>query len=379
MSETGSKIASVEAALLRLPLRQPITFPSGTWSSWSYVVTRVRTVDGNEAAAYGFLGEIPVDLMITELIGPALVGLDTIDLRSVAERGARAAGPPLADVVRPAASLVEVCLWDLAARASGVPLWQLLAPQPARREVPVMFVEHRRPDDTPDTFAERVADLAGSGVRAVKIKHYGDAAETAARLAAIRTVAPESLDLVVDVAWVWPELESALNEARAWEEYRLAWIEDPFPPDRVEEAARLRAAIATPLAIGDLVTSLDLAERLIRQEAVDLLRVDVTTMGGVAGVERLATLAGSAGVELSPELFAEVHQHLAFAWPQVRGIEIYSPESGVWSADAFVRPSTPTFDSLGRVIAPTSPGSGLEVDWDFVERTATRYSRYPAE
>ena len=74
-----------------------------------------------------------------------------------------------------------------------------------------------------------------------------------------------------------------------------------------------------------------------------------------------------------------MHQHLAFAWPQVRGIEIYSPESGVWSADAFVRPNTPTFDSLGRVIAPTTPGSGLEVDWDFVERTAARFSRYPAE
>ena len=27
-----------------------------------------------------------------------------------------------------------------------------------------MFVEHRRPDDTPDTFAERVADLARNGV-----------------------------------------------------------------------------------------------------------------------------------------------------------------------------------------------------------------------
>ena len=81
----------------------------------------------------------------------------------------------------------------------------------------------------------------------MKIKHYGDAAETTARLAAIRTVAPASLDLVVDVAWVWPELESALNETSAWEDYRLAWIEDPFPPDRVEEAARLRAAIATPL------------------------------------------------------------------------------------------------------------------------------------
>jgi L-alanine-DL-glutamate epimerase-like enolase superfamily enzyme len=371
-------VASVESWLVRLPISRPVHFSSGTWDRWNYVVARVRTSDGEEGCAYGFLGEIPVDLMVTELVAPAVVGAELGDLRLVGEACAQAAGPPLVDLVRPAASLVEVCLWDLAAQDAGIPLWRLIAPEAARRDVPVMLVEHRRAGDTPAAFAERVAALARDGVHSVKVKHYGDAAETAARLAAIRTLVGRELELVVDVGWQWRELSIARSELRDWEQHELAWIEDPFPPGQVEDAASLRASIETPIGIGDLVTSVALAERLIDRGAVDVLRVDVTTMGGIAGVERLVRLAASAGVELSPELLAEVHQHTAFAWPQVRGVELYSPASGVWSGDAFVRPTALAFAGAGRIEAPEAAGSGLELDWDAVERHAVRSSRYPA-
>jgi L-alanine-DL-glutamate epimerase-like enolase superfamily enzyme len=373
------RIASVESWLIRLPLGRPIHFSSGTWSHWNYVVVRVRADDGREAAAYAFIGEIPVDVMVCELVAPLVTGVAIDDLGTVAERCASAAGPPLSDLVRPAASMIEVCLWDLAAQRADVPLWRLLCAQPARRTAPVMFVEHRRDGDTPETFAARVAALAEDGVPSVKIKHYGDVAETTARLAAIRAAVREELELVVDAAWLWPDVASAVRDARAWEEHRLAWIEDPFPPNRIADAAGLREAIDTPLGIGDMVTSIDVAERLIRSGAVDVLRIDVTTMDGIAGVARLTALAASVGVDVSPEVFAEVHQHLAFAWPSMRGVEIYTPGSGVWSADAFIRPSAMTFADAGHIVAPEQPGSGLAIDWEAVETRADRYSRHAAE
>jgi L-alanine-DL-glutamate epimerase-like enolase superfamily enzyme len=376
--ETNLTIASLEAWLIRLPFDKPIRYASGTWDGWSYIVVRTRTDDGREAASYSFIGEIPLDLVVTELLAPRLVGTEIGDLRSVAERCAAAAGPALSDVVRPAASLVEVCLWDLAAQAAGVPLWRLLCDEPARAEAPLLVVEHRREGDTPETFGQRVAGMAADGVQAVKIKHYSDAAETAARLAAIRDATTEQLDIVVDVGWMWPDLPTAVRDARAWEEYAVAWIEDPFPPTRVKEAARLREAIEIPIGIGDMLTNVDLAERLIDEGAVDVLRVDVTTMGGIAGVERLVTRAAAAGVDVSPELLAELHQHLAFAWPAVRGVEIYSPASGIWGADAFLGAGGLAFEGAGRLLAPEAPGSGLDVDWDAVERRAARFSRYPA-
>jgi L-alanine-DL-glutamate epimerase-like enolase superfamily enzyme len=376
VSET-LEIASVEAWLVRLPLPRPIHFSSGTWEHWNYVVVRLQTRDGREAGAYTYLGEIPIDLMVTELVAPRVVGLAPADLRPLAERWAEAVNPPLRDVVRPAASLVEVCLWDLSAQAAGIPLWRALCEEPARRTADVMLVEHRRDGDTPQTFADRVAAMKSQGVRAVKLKHYGDLEETAARLAAIRA-ATTDLELVLDVGWMWTDVASALDAARVLGDYDLAWIEDPFPPFRVAEAAHLRRAIDIPIGIGDAVTSVDLAERLIREDAVDVLRVDVTTMGGIAGVERLAELADASGVGLSPEILAEVHQHIAFAWPAVRGVEIYSPDSGVWSGDVFVRPSSLTLDGPGRVRAPEDPGSGLQFDWEAVERHAVRRSSHPA-
>ena len=371
-------IASVEAALVRLPLPQPLHFEAGSWSHWYYAVARVTTADGAVGSAYTHIGEVPVDVMVTELVAPALVERAAGDLEGAAESFARLASPPLADVVRPAASLVEVCLWDIAAQAAGVPLWKLLAPEPARSELSVMIVEHRRDGDTPEAFAARVAVLAAEGASAVKIKHYGDAADTTARLAAIRTAVGPALELVVDVGWACTDVESAVALARAWEGHGLAWIEDPFPPEWVDEAVRLRSAVAAPIGIGDGVTSVDLARRLIESGAVDVLRVDVTTMGGVVGVARLVRAAADAGVRVSPEIFAEVHQHLAAAWPGVLGVEVYSAESRVWAADEFVRPGALRWSQGGGFTLPEAPGSGLALDWDAVARHAVRSSRYPS-
>ncbi len=66
-------IASVEAALVRLPLPQPLRFEAGSWSHWYYAVARVTTADGVVGSAYTHIGEVPVDVMVTELMAPALV------------------------------------------------------------------------------------------------------------------------------------------------------------------------------------------------------------------------------------------------------------------------------------------------------------------
>jgi L-alanine-DL-glutamate epimerase-like enolase superfamily enzyme len=373
------RVVSVEAWCVPVPIARPVHFEhSGWWTHWRYVVVRVRDDDGREAASYAFIGDIPVDVMVTELVAPAVVAAVIEDLRLVGERCAQAAGPALVDVVRPAASLVEMCLWDLAAQAAGLPLWRVLSGEPARDRVPVMHVEHRREDDTSGTFAERVAASAADGVPAVKLKHYGDVHETAGRLEAIRSAVGGPLDLVVDPGWQWADLEAAVFAARRWAPYELAWIEDPFPPHRVADAATLRREVETRIAVGDLVTSLDLAERLIADDAVDVLRVDLTTMGGFSGLERLTSLAASKGIEVSPELLVEQHQHLAFAWPAATHVEIYAPDSGIWSADAFVLPGAVTFADAGHIVAPQAPGSGLRIDWETVARMAVRSSRHPA-
>ena len=369
-------LATVEAWLVPLPLRRPVQFAATTWTTWNYVVIRVRDVDGRVGSAYAFKGEVPLDLMVTELVGPAVVGRQLGDLRSVSERCAQLAGPPMCDVVRPAASLVEVCLWDIAGQSRSLPLWAVLQPQPVRSSVSVMLVEHRRDGDTATAFAERVATLVDDGIEIVKIKYYGDGKVTAAVLAAIRSAAGERLDIVVDVGWAWTTLDQAIGDANLWAEHRLAWIEDPFPPYRIRETARLREATGVPVGVGDAITSIDLAERLIEDGAVDILRVDVTTLGGVAGLERLAEIARPARVELSPELCAEVHQHMAFALPEVRGVEMYTKGSGVWSGDALIRPGALRFER-GNLIPPDRPGSGLDVDWDATRQHAVRYSRFP--
>lgn len=368
-------VTSVDAWLVRLPLARPVHFAARTWATWHYVIVRVDSASGHSAGTYSFIGEIPIDLMVTDIVAPNLAGRAGDDLRTVAEQCALAAGPTLGDVVRPAASLVEVCLWDIVSQQEAKPLWSLLSNDPVRPSAPVMLVDHRRDGDSVGSFAQRIASLAGVGSNAVKIKHYGDAAETRALLEAIRQTAGPEIEIVVDVGWAWDDLGSAIAEARLWDECRLAWIEDPFPPHLVREAAALRSAVDSPIGIGDMVTSLSLAERLIDEGAVDVLRVDATMMGGLAAMERLDVAATAAGVRLSPELMIELHQHLAFALPSVTGVEMYAPDSGIWSGDVFVRPGAFAWDG-GQLLPPAGAGSGLAIDWEAVGLHATRHSRY---
>src|SRR5262249_23267771 len=61
-------VASVESWLVKIPIARPVRFSSGTWDQWNYVVVRVRSPGGQEGCAYGFLGEVPIDIMVTELV-----------------------------------------------------------------------------------------------------------------------------------------------------------------------------------------------------------------------------------------------------------------------------------------------------------------------
>jgi L-alanine-DL-glutamate epimerase-like enolase superfamily enzyme len=136
----------------------------------------------------------------------------------------------------------------------------------------------------------------------------------------------------------------------------------------VRSAARLKAAGIVPIAIGDEVSDPRQLERLIEADALDVVRLDATTLGGVQAYHEVATLGAAAGLELSPHVYPEVHVHLAGAWPGVLAVETFEAESRVFPSHLFVSGGPEL--SGGRIHAPSAAGLGFELDWERIRKHA---------
>ena len=129
------KISAVEPLILHMPLNcDSIADSTHRITQWGVVAVRLRTSGGHEG--YGFTGthaDLASDRLITACIGncyaPLLLGEDASEGRRLWQKLARA--PALqwvgrAGITQLALAAVDVALWDLRAKAAGVPLWHLL-------------------------------------------------------------------------------------------------------------------------------------------------------------------------------------------------------------------------------------------------------------
>ena len=121
--EERSVIDKIEAWLCRIPLETPIVLGGVVISERDFVIVRVRTTDGLEGYAYSLSRGAPVDITVTDLLGPILLGRDALDIpRRMDEltRGVVALGP--IGVVGRAMSLLDVACVDRLFRS----LWRLV-------------------------------------------------------------------------------------------------------------------------------------------------------------------------------------------------------------------------------------------------------------
>jgi L-alanine-DL-glutamate epimerase-like enolase superfamily enzyme len=279
----------------------------------------------------------------------------------------------LTGLVQRGMSMVDIGLWDIKARVAHLPLWRLLGGY--RNEAPIMLVDgYARDNETAVDFADRLGARAQQGFTAIKLANQADPDEMSARLTAVREAVGPGVALVVDIVWAWRDVQAAIDIAQRWAPARLAWIEDPFPPDFVSQTRRLKASIATPIGAGDEVSSPSTFEALLNQEAIDVVRLDATTIGGITGFAQVHARAAAAGYRVSPHIYPEVHQHCAFAWPSVEPVEMF-PSGGAFDfSHQFVTAGALEFETPGRLRAPAREGIGMEIDWRTVEDHTSRHS-----
>ena len=166
----------------------------------------------------------------------------------------------------------------------------------------------------PEETGAQTAELYAAGWRRFKAPTGGAAERSAARLRAARAAAPDAW-LGMDAAWVYDDVDAAadfveLHPGRAgWAGSRTS-----SRPAMPASCARLRSRIDMPIAQGDEQGGIYYPEALILAEAVDVVRVDLTCMGGITRGRRVIDQALDAGLTFAPHMFPHVHSQVLSAW-----------------------------------------------------------------
>lgn len=355
------RIAEVEPFILHIPVTGgSIADSTHRISHWGVVGTKIVTADGREG--FGFTGthaDLASDRLITACIrdcyAPLLVGEDAAEISRLWTRLAR--HPALqwigrAGITQLALAAVDVALWDLKAKAAGVPLWKLLGG--ARRDK----VEAYNTDvGWLSLSKEALVDgcrgaVERDGFRRVKIKvGHDDPNVDLDRLEAVRRALGPDVTIAIDGNGRW-DLPTCLRFCARAAALDLFWFEEPLWYDDVGSHAALARASSIPIALGEQLYTLDAFNAFIDAGAVHYVQPDTTRLGGITELLQVADVALAHRLPVAPHAgdMSQVHVHVAYWLPHTPALE-YIP----WIKDAFEEPA----DAVdGCFLRPQRPGAG---------------------
>ncbi len=266
----------------------------------------------------------------------------------------------------------DIALWDLAGKAAGLPVHQLIGTY--RHSVPAYASSAVLPSK--EAYAEEAAKIKEAGWAAYKIHPPTRWKEDIQVCRAVREAVGDDYPVMLDSTWSY-SFHHAIRVGRAIEELGFYWYEDPLADDDIYNCVKLREKLDIPLMATEYSPGGFTAYvPWIMMGATDYLRGDVAVKGGITGILKTAHLAEAFGMNYEVHHGGNSHNnwanlHVIAAIPNTQFFEVLLP------ADAqkygLVEDLTPDGDGL--VYAPTRPGIGAEIDFDLIERMTTAVLR----
>lgn len=268
---------------------------------------------------------------------------------------------------------INIALWDLLGKETGLPISILLGGRYQDRVKPYASLLMTEPEK----MADELLPYKEAGYRAFKIG-WGPFGRKASWkndeeiIAAAREVLSDGEDLMVDAGAsdaFWPNgLNWAKRTARMLAEYEVVWFEEAIVPDNLADFVELRRFSTVPISGGEVLTRRQAFLPFLTAGAFDIVQPDVTKVGGITEQRLIIDAAHQNGIEYvghgwNTALGLAADLQIAAAVPNVRYVEHIV---GSRYVDGILRRPF-DLDHDGMLAIPNRPGLGIDLD---VERLA---------
>jgi len=328
----------------------------------THVVLRLGTDEGVEGVSYVSRlggGTIQPLALLIEAAVEAIRGADPFATEALYERLFRAGvGGPRSGLEARAASAVDAAVWDIKGKAVGQPVYRLLGGY--RDRMPVSANWRVQPGPKPDELATSARGLLERGFRALKFQlGFLDREAALGHMRLMREIVGPDVKLIVDANQRWT-VKRAIAMGQALAEFDPYWIEDPVVATDLEGSRQVREALGISICAGEVFQHASQFQRLFEVGGADVCMIDLDL--GLTGFVKVAHLAEVHGLPVVNHLASEILAHGMAAVPNGYIVGFYP-----WAQPLFVHKAR---IENGELAMPETPGLGLEVDEDALQRFA---------
>ena len=356
----SDRIEALRLSHVVLPLATPIsdakvlTGRQKPLTEVAFVFAEVRSCDGLQGLGFSYSKRAggPGLYAHAQELAPNLLDEDPNDIARLWDKLVWAgASVGRSGLAVQAIAAFDVALWDLKARRAALPLAKLLGAH--RDAVPCYNTSGGFLSSPLPQVLASVEGLLERGIGGIKIKvGQPDTRADFDRVSAVHRLIDGRAHLMIDANQQW-DRTTAQRFGRMVEPLGLTWIEEPLDAYDAEGHAALAAMLDTPVASGEMLTSVAEHAELIRLRSVDFIQPDAPRVGGITPMLRVMALADQARLRLAPHFAMELHVHLAAAYPHGPWVEHFDWLEPLFEDRLVIRD--------GLMHLPDRPGLGLSL------------------
>lgn len=286
-------------------------------------------------------------------------------------------------IVTTAMSGLEMAMWDILGKSLDVPVYQLLG-GPCRERIKIYRNGWWFPAKTLDDYVELARKEVEGGAKALKWDPFWGCDVFSTRdeirrvienIKRVRQAVGDDVELMLDGhARLTPN--TAIQFARAVEEYGPAWYEEPIPTDAsLDDLAKVASSTTIPVVVGERIPTRWCFRDVFEKRAAAIINPDIAHAGGILETKKIADMAHAYYVGVTPHnaggpVLNAASLHLDASIPNFVINEFFPFDLPYW--DEILQEAFPAME--GEFIGlPTKPGLGVEINEKALERTKKPY------
>ena len=324
------KITSIKSHVLRYELDKELGYSQQYYKHRTAHLVEVETDEGITGWGECFgPGNIALanKYIVEKVIQPLIKGDDPLNKEHIWHkvynllRDSGQKGMPIQ-----ALSGIDIALWDILAKKSNLPLYQLLGGK-TNDKIPVygygMMLQKKTVQELCELFKNEASQIKEKNFKAMKMKIGMGPKEDLKLVSAVRDTIGSEFKLMVDANHAYNK-NDALYVGKGLDEMNIYWFEEPVAPEDYDGYKELKEKLKTNIAGGEAEFTKYGWNQLLKNNCIDIAQPEVCGLGGITEYLKVSALAQSNFIPIvnhvwGSALSVAVNLHLLTTLPDMPG------------------------------------------------------------